>query len=78
MVEWRESDGQLQAICEFSSFSDAWGFVNKLASLAEAHQHHPDILWQYTRVVLRLSTHDANGAITDKDHQLATAISEIL
>lgn len=77
MTEWKEHQGQLQATWVFSTFLDAWRFVNTVAELAEVQRHHPDILWHYNRVELRLSTHDANGAITDKDHQLAKAISEL-
>jgi 4a-hydroxytetrahydrobiopterin dehydratase len=47
--------------------------VNRVAALAEAADHHPDILVSYTRVTLTLSTHDAGG-LTARDFALARQI----
>lgn len=44
--------------------------MNHVARLAEAADHHPDILVRYTRVTLTLSTHDAGG-LTARDFALA-------
>jgi 4a-hydroxytetrahydrobiopterin dehydratase len=45
-----------------------------VAAAADAHDHHPDILVQYDRVTLTLSTHDSGG-ITELDFRLARALS---
>ena len=48
-------------------------FVNRVAELAEAADHHPDILIQYSKVTLTLSSHDAGG-LTERDFSLALSI----
>ena len=48
-------------------------FVNRVAALAEAADHHPDIDIRYSKVTLALSTHDAGG-LTARDFDLAEAI----
>ena len=58
---------------EFPSFPEAIRFVNKVAGLAESADHHPDILINYRRVTLTLST-DSEGGLTKKDIQLAKLI----
>ena len=50
-----------------------WPFVNRVAALAEAADHHPDIDIRYSKVTLALSTHDAGG-LTARDFALAEAI----
>lgn len=68
--EWSLSGGALQRTFAFDDFLGAIAFVNRVAELAEALQHHPDIMIRYSKVTLTVSTHDANG-ITDKDFALA-------
>jgi 4a-hydroxytetrahydrobiopterin dehydratase len=62
---------------EFRDFSEAWGFMNRVALLAESQNHHPDWSNVWNRVRIELSTHDAGG-LTDYDVKLARAISELL
>lgn len=50
----------------FAGFPEAIAFVDRLAPLAEAADHHPDILINYTRVTLTYSTH-SEGGLTEKD-----------
>ena len=57
----------------FATFAEAMAFANRVAALAERHDHHPDILVQYSRVTLTLSTHDAGG-LTELDFRLAREI----
>lgn len=57
------------------SFAEAMKFVNHVAELAERADHHPDILINYRRVTLVLSTH-SEGGISQKDLDLATQIEE--
>ena len=67
---------QGNAICRTFSFADFEGamvFVNRVAALAEAMDHHPDIDIRYAEVTLTLSTHDAGG-LTGHDFALAGKI----
>lgn len=68
--EWSELNGAIQRTFQFADFASSIRFVNKVADLAEAADHHPDILVRYNKVTLTLSTHDAGG-ITEKDFTLA-------
>jgi 4a-hydroxytetrahydrobiopterin dehydratase len=67
---WVEVDGALQREFRFDSFPAAIEFVNRVAELAEAENHHPDIAVSYRDVTLRWRTHSAE-AITDRDRDLA-------
>jgi 4a-hydroxytetrahydrobiopterin dehydratase len=74
MTLWREDDGLVKDL-EFGDFAEAMGFVVRVGLLAEARNHHPDILvhgWKHVRLTLK--THDAGGAVTDADRQMADAI----
>ena len=74
---WSEVDGALQREFALESFPAAITFVTRVADLAEEANHHPDIAIHYKTVTLRLSTHSAGG-ITDKDHELAGRINELV
>jgi 4a-hydroxytetrahydrobiopterin dehydratase len=67
---WSVVNGQLERTFERPTFLDAIGFVRKVAELAEAQDHHPDIDIRFRKVTLRLSTHDAGG-LTWRDTKLA-------
>jgi 4a-hydroxytetrahydrobiopterin dehydratase len=73
---WRLEGEKIKKEYEFSSFPDAMKFVNKVADLAEQADHHPDILINYRRVELTLSTHD-EGGITQKDFDLAKQVESV-
>jgi 4a-hydroxytetrahydrobiopterin dehydratase len=60
----------------FGDFSEAWGFMNRVALLAESQDHHPDWSNVWNTVRINLSTHDAGG-LTDKDVKLARAIDKL-
>ncbi len=68
--EWSLNGETLQRTFSFDDFNVAMGFVNRVADLAEALQHHPDIMVRYNKVTLTVTTHDADG-LTDKDFSLA-------
>jgi 4a-hydroxytetrahydrobiopterin dehydratase len=76
MESWQEVDGALTRTYEFPSFAAAIAFVDSVAALAEAENHHPDIAVHYRRVTLRWSTHSAGG-ITERDHRLAARCDEL-
>ena len=63
-------DGALERTFRFNGFAGAIDFVNRVAEVAEAENHHPDIEINYNRVRLRFRTH-SQQAITERDHALA-------
>ncbi|KXK37666.1 MAG: transcriptional coactivator/pterin dehydratase [Bacteroidetes bacterium OLB9] len=63
---------------EFKDFSEAFGFMTRVAMLAEVHGHHPEWSNVWNRVEIRLCTHDQGNKITDKDRALAADIEKIL
>lgn len=72
---WSLKDGAIGKQYTWPSFPDAITFVNRVADLAEQSDHHPDILINYRRVTLTLSTH-SEGGITEKDFDLAGKIEK--
>ena len=76
MEGWAEVDGALERTWEFASFPEAIAFVNRVAELAEAEDHHPDIAVAYKNVTLRWRTHSADD-ITDRDRELAARSAEL-
>jgi 4a-hydroxytetrahydrobiopterin dehydratase len=75
---FQEVNGALQATQRFPDYASAFAFVASLAFLAEKLNHHPEVRWNFRTVEVRLSTHDAGGVVTEKDHQLARAIDAVL
>ena len=67
---WDEVAGALQREFRFDSFPAAIEFVNRVAELAEAENHHPDIAVSYRDVTLRWRTHSAE-TITERDREMA-------
>lgn len=61
---WRLEGKEITRTFAFKGFEDSIRFVNQAALEAERADHHPDILIQYNKVTLRLSTHDAGGLST--------------
>jgi len=72
-----ESAGRLVRSFKFKDFSEAFGFMSRVALLADKADHHPDWSNAYNKVEITLSTHDAGG-LTQKDVDLAEKISAIL
>ncbi len=61
----------------FKDFVEAFSFLTAVALVAEKANHHPNWNNAYNKVVIALSTHDANG-ITTKDFDLAKAIDKLI
>jgi 4a-hydroxytetrahydrobiopterin dehydratase len=70
---WQVTNGVIIKHFTFPAFSEGIRFVDRVAVLADAADHHPDIDIQFTRVTMSLSTHSAGG-ITEKDFALARQI----
>jgi 4a-hydroxytetrahydrobiopterin dehydratase len=75
--EWSEVSEAIQRTFQFPDFVRSMAFVNEVARVAEAMNHHPDILIRYNKVTLTLATHDAGG-ITEKDFEQAKKADALL
>lgn len=75
---WAEVEDRdaIRKIYHFGDFSEAWGFIARIALLAEKMDHHPELFNVYNRVEIVLSTHDCEG-LSERDIKLARAIDEI-
>jgi len=75
LPDWRLVEGRdaLARSFRFKDFSEAWGFMARVALLAEAQDHHPEWSNVWNRVEIVLSTHDAGG-LSARDVRLAKAI----
>jgi 4a-hydroxytetrahydrobiopterin dehydratase len=71
---WTEENNRLKKTFTFKDFHQAFGFMAKVALVAEKMDHHPYWTNVYNVVTFELSTHDAGDTVSDKDHKLAKAI----
>lgn len=74
---WEFEENRIGKTFEFSNFKEALAFMVRVGFEAEAQGHHPEWYNVYKTVAIQLSTHDADGKVTEKDIKLATAIEEI-
>jgi 4a-hydroxytetrahydrobiopterin dehydratase len=70
---WQLRDGKLYRRLKFANFVQAFGFMTRVALLAEKQDHHPEWFNVYGTVEIWLTTHDAAG-ISARDFKLAAAI----
>jgi 4a-hydroxytetrahydrobiopterin dehydratase len=61
----------------FADFSEAFGFMARVALLADKADHHPEWSNVYNRVDILLTTHDAGG-LSHRDVDLAIAIDKLI
>jgi 4a-hydroxytetrahydrobiopterin dehydratase len=72
-----EDDGKaLMRTINFKDFSEAFGFLSRVAMYAEKADHHPEFTSVWNRVDFRLTSHDAGG-VTERDIELAKAINRL-
>ena len=77
-LEGWEADGDtIRRTLEFDSFPEAIAFINRVATLAQAANHHPELTNVYSRVEVTLTSHDAGG-VTEKDLELAERINGVV
>jgi 4a-hydroxytetrahydrobiopterin dehydratase len=74
---WTLEGEHLKRSLHFADFSTAWGFMARVALLAERHDHHPEWFNVWNRVDIALTTHDAGG-LSVRDVALAQAIDALL
>jgi len=74
---WRREGDFITKEFHFKTFLGGIRFVDRVARVAEAQEHHPDIHVRWTTVTLQIQTHD-EGGITKRDIQLAKEIEKSL
>ena len=76
---WTFEDGAkaLTRTFKFEDFSEAFGFLTRVALHAERADHHPEFTSVWNRVDFRLTTHDVDG-VTERDVKLARAIDALV
>ncbi|MGH1404412.1 MAG: 4a-hydroxytetrahydrobiopterin dehydratase [Alphaproteobacteria bacterium] len=78
MVHFKEHDNALVGEFKFKDFAEAFAFLTRVAIISEKLNHHAQIENMYNRVTLTLTTHDAGNTVTDKDHNFAESVENIL
>lgn len=73
---WSLRDGKLYRELRFADFSEAFGFMTRVALIAEKLDHHPDWKNVWNRVEIALDTHDVGG-ISAKDFELAVFVDKL-
>ena len=76
LPKWEVQQSKLRRKWRFKNFVEAFGFMTKVALLAEAMNHHPEWSNVYSTVTIELTTHDQKG-LTSLDVQLAKAINSL-
>lgn len=74
---WTEKDNKLTKTYEFKDFTEAFGFMTKVAIEAEKMNHHPNWSNVWNKVSFELTTHDAGNTVTEKDRKLAEIIDKL-
>jgi 4a-hydroxytetrahydrobiopterin dehydratase len=74
---WRLIDGALEKSFRFKDFHHSIGFVNAVAFIANAENHHPDLAVSFSQCTVRFNTHDVNG-ISASDFLCASKVDALL
>ncbi len=74
---WRLIDGALEKTFSFKNYYETIAFVNALAFIAHAEDHHPDLTVSYSKCTVRFNTHDVNG-ISASDFFCASKVDALL
>jgi 4a-hydroxytetrahydrobiopterin dehydratase len=76
LENWEFNDNGIEKHFKFKNFTQALGFIVQVGVLAEKMNHHPELFNVYSKVNIRLTTHDSGG-VTDKDFELASQIESL-
>ena len=76
-VGWRLMGGALEKTFSFKNYFETIGFVNALAFIANAEDHHPDLAVSYSKCTVRFNTHDVDG-ISVSDFFCASRVDALL
>jgi len=75
--EWQIAKDEIRREFTFKTFNAAFGMATRIALLAEAQGHHPDLEVSWGRVVVRLSTHSVGG-LSRNDFIMAARIDRLV
>ena len=73
---WKINSNNIEREFNFRNFIEAFSFMTKIALICEKHNHHPNLENVYSKVIIKLSTHDLGG-ITNLDQIIASEINEL-
>ena len=73
---WEIKSKHIQREFNFANFIEAFSFMTKIALICEKYNHHPNWENVYSKVIIKLNTHDLGG-ITNLDQTLASEINKI-
>ena len=73
---WQLLDGKLHREFRFRNFVEAWGFMSRVALVAEKMNHHPEWFNVWNTVRIDLSTHEVGG-LSSRDVELAKEINAV-
>ena len=76
-MQWKEENNRLKKTFTFRDFTEAFGFMTKVAIVAEKMNHHPTWTNTWNTVSFELCTHDAGNTVTERDKKLADAIDKL-
>lgn len=76
--EWAEQNDCLYKSFLFADFSEAFGFMTRVALLSQQLDHHPTWTNTWNKVEIWLSTHSAGNIVTEKDRELASKIDQLI
>lgn len=74
---WRLIDGALEKTFRFKNYYETMAFVNAVAFIAHAEDHHPDLAVSYGQCTVRFNTHDVNG-VSVSDFFCASKVDALL
>jgi 4a-hydroxytetrahydrobiopterin dehydratase len=74
---WRLIDGSLEKTYGFKNYYETIAFVNAVAFIANAEDHHPDLALSYNKCTVRFNTHDVQG-ISVSDFFCASKVDALL
>lgn len=74
---WERDGDLISKTYRMDSYLAGLAFASAIGTLAEAQDHHPELVIGWKRVTVRYSTHDAGGKITEKDIRAAAAIEAL-
>ena len=73
-MDWKNENNRLVKEFKFIDFTEAFGFITKVALVAEKMNHHPTWTNTWNKVEIWLSTHDHGNVVTQRDRDLAEKI----
>lgn len=74
--DWQIEQGEIRRELTFKTFNAAFGMATRIALLAEAQGHHPELEVGWGRLIVRLSTHSVGG-LSRNDFIMAARIDRL-